>query len=168
VLRFTTESAFAGAALGVEAKDDGSCTTSKALAEIDVARSNRSAEVGLFVMSKSHAPESFPLLSRHGNDILVVWDAEDELTDPYLHAAVILGLGLASRQRCPDDAGDLKALAAVEHPAGARAPREDAQDGREKSARTRRTWATSCGKATTRCSCCSVTRRARSRRSMWS
>jgi hypothetical protein len=47
--------------------------------------------------------------------VLVVWDEEDEATDPYLHAAILLGLGLASRQRRPQDAGDIEAMADVEH-----------------------------------------------------
>ena len=66
-------------------------------------------------MAKSHAPSAFPAFARYGCDILVMWDDADEATDPYLHAAVLLGLALASRQRRPDDAGDLEALADIEH-----------------------------------------------------
>ncbi|MBK7583361.1 MAG: hypothetical protein IPI67_24620 [Myxococcales bacterium] len=115
VIRFTSESPYAGAALVVEAKHSESYSISKALTELEVARANRSAQVGLFVMARSHAPVGFPGMARYGNDILVVWDAEDEATDPYLHAAVILGLALASRQRRPADEGDIKALATIEH-----------------------------------------------------
>jgi hypothetical protein len=35
--------------------------------------------------------------------------------DPYLHAAILLGLALASRQHRPYDAGDIEALADVQH-----------------------------------------------------
>jgi hypothetical protein len=115
VLRFSGESIYAGASLVVEVKHDASYSVSKALAELEVARSNRGAQVGLFVMARSHAPSGFPEMARYGNDILVVWDAEDEGTDPYLHAGVILGLALASRQQRPVDEGDVKALADVEH-----------------------------------------------------
>jgi len=115
LLRFNDESIFAGAALVVEMKHDASYTVSRALAELEVARSNRSAQVGLFVMAKSHAPAGFPLMARYGQDILVTWDDEDDSTDPYLHAGIILGLALASRQRRPVDEGDIKALADVEH-----------------------------------------------------
>lgn len=115
VLRFGDESVFAGAALVVEMKHDASYTVSKALAELDVARSNRNAQVGLFVMARSHAPAGFPLLARYGQDILLTWDDEDDSTDPYLHAGVILSLGLASRQRRPAEDSDIKALADVEH-----------------------------------------------------
>lgn len=115
VLRFTSESAYAGASLVVEAKRDASYTVTKALTELDVARSNRCSQVGLFVMATRHAPAGFPTLTRHGNDILVMWDDEDEATDPYLHAAMILALGLTTRQRRPDEEGNVKALADVEH-----------------------------------------------------
>jgi hypothetical protein len=115
VLRFTAESAYAGGALVVEAKRDSSYTVRAALEELEVARGNRAAGAAVFVMAKSHAPTAFPTFARYGSDILVIWDDEDEQTDPYLHAAVLLGLALASRQRRPDDAGDLHALADIEH-----------------------------------------------------
>jgi hypothetical protein len=113
-LRFTEESIYAGAVLVVEVKHDASYSVTKALAELDVARSNRGAHVGLFVMARSHAPTGFPDMASYGNDILITWDAEDEGTDPYLHAGVILGLAMASRQRRPADEGDIKALADIE------------------------------------------------------
>jgi len=115
VLQFTAESAYAGGALVVEAKHDASYTVRTALEELELARGNRSAGASVFVMAKSHAPTAFPNFARYGSDILVVWDDEDEQTDPYLHAAILLGLSLASRQRRPDDAGDIRALADIEH-----------------------------------------------------
>jgi hypothetical protein len=115
VVRFTRESAYADGALVVEAKHDASYTVSRALEELELARGNRMAGAGLFVMARSHAPAAFPSFARHGNDVLVIWDNEDETTDPYLHAAIVLGLALASRQRRPDDAGDIAALADIEH-----------------------------------------------------
>ncbi len=115
VVRFTPESIYAGGALVIEAKHDSSYSVTKALQELEVARGNRTAGAGLFVMARSHAPAAFPAFARYGNDILVVWDEEDEATDPYLQAAVFLGVALASRQRRPDDAGDIEALADIEH-----------------------------------------------------
>ncbi len=115
VVRFTPESAYAGGALVIEAKHDASYTVTNALKELEVARGNRTAVAGVFVMAKSHAPAAFPNFVRYGNDILVVWDDEDEATDPYLHAALLLGLALASRQQRPDDAGNIEALADIEH-----------------------------------------------------
>lgn len=115
VLRFTAESAYAGGTLVVEAKHDKGYSVRKALEELEEARGNRLAAAGVFVMARSHAPTAFPAFARYGNDILVVWDEKDEQTDPYLHAAILLGLALASRQRRPDDEGDVRALADVEH-----------------------------------------------------
>lgn len=115
VLRFSAESLFFGSALVVEAKHDASYSVTKALGELEVARPNRNAQVGLFVMARSHAPVGFPTMARYGCDILVTWDADDESTDPYLHAAVILGLALASRQQRPSDPGNIEALADIEH-----------------------------------------------------
>jgi hypothetical protein len=115
VLRFTAESAYAGGTLVVEAKHDKGYSVRTALEELEEARGNRLAAAGLFVMARSHAPTAFPMFARYGSDILVVWDHEDEQTDPYLHAAILLGLALASRQRRPDDEGDIRALADIEH-----------------------------------------------------
>jgi hypothetical protein len=115
VVRFTAESIYAGGAVVIEAKRDSAYTVTKALQELELARGNRTANSGILVMARSHAPAAFPSFARYGNDILVVWDEEDEGTDPYLHAAILLGLALASRQRRPDDAGDIEALADIEH-----------------------------------------------------
>jgi hypothetical protein len=115
VLQFTAESAYAGGALVVEAKRDSSFTVRKALEELELARGNRTAGAAVFVMAKSHASTAFPGFARYGTDILVTWDDEDDQTDPYLHAAILLGLALASRARRPDDAGDIRALADIEH-----------------------------------------------------
>jgi hypothetical protein len=115
VLKFGSESLYAGSALVIEAKHDASYSVPKALAELEIARPNRNAQVGLFVMSRSHAPVGFPQMARYGCDILVTWDAEDESTDPYLHAALILGLALAGRQQHPVDSGNVEALADIEH-----------------------------------------------------
>jgi hypothetical protein len=115
VLRFSKESVYAGGALVVEAKHDAAYTVSGALAELELARGNRTAGAGLFVLARSHAPAGFPNIAYYGNDVLVVWDEEDEGTDPYLQAAIFLGLGFASRQRRPEDAGDIEALADIEH-----------------------------------------------------
>ena len=114
VLQFTEESAYKGAAIVFEAKRDGSFTAQRALAELDIARANRAACAGVFVMAKSHVPDGFPLFARFGSNVLVVWDDEDQSTDPYLHAAILLGLGLAVRSQRSGDEGDLGALRDLE------------------------------------------------------
>jgi hypothetical protein len=114
VLRYTAEHAFAGAALAIESKRDASYTVPKALEELDVARANRGASSGLFVMASSHAPAAFPRLARYGQNVLVRWDEDDPSTDPYLEAGLMLGLFLVSRNHAVADAGDLAALRDVE------------------------------------------------------
>ena len=114
VIRFTQESAFDGAGVVFEAKRDASYTAQKALEELDTARANRNAVAGVFVMARSHAPEGFPTFARFGSNVLVVWDETDATADPYLHAAILLGLGLATRGKTVGDQGDLEALRDVE------------------------------------------------------
>jgi hypothetical protein len=114
VVRFTQESAFDGAGVVFEAKRDASCTAQKALEELDTARANRNAGAGVFVMARSHAPDGFPTFARFGSNVLVAWDEMDAASDPYLHAAILLGLGLATRGRTVADQGDLEALRDVE------------------------------------------------------
>lgn len=114
VLRFTADSVHCGATVVIEVKRDGSYNATKALQELEIARSNRGASVGVFIMSRSHAPIGFPAFARYGNDVLVIWDDQDESTDPYLHAAILLGLGLATRQLKPSQEGNIDALADIE------------------------------------------------------
>jgi hypothetical protein len=71
-----------------EAKENKSYTTKDALDELRVARENREAPVGIFVFSRSTAPSAVEPLNRWGQDILVIWDAEDPTTDVYFKAAI--------------------------------------------------------------------------------
>lgn len=114
VARFTSESAFEGAGVVFEAKHDGSYTAQKAIEELDMARANRDAGGGVFVMAMSHAADGFPRFARYGSNVLVIWDETDISTDPYLHAAVLLGLGLATRGKRVRDQGDMEALRDME------------------------------------------------------
>ncbi|MBA3640882.1 MAG: hypothetical protein H0W53_16780 [Acidobacteria bacterium] len=114
ILRFTGESAFAGAGVVFEAKHDATYTVQKALDELDAARKNRDASAGVFVMARSHASAVFPRFARFGSNVLVVWDDEDPATDAYLHAAILLGMALVMRVRTTGDAGDIAALRDIE------------------------------------------------------
>jgi len=114
VLRFTAESAFVGTAVVFEAKRETGFTAQQALDELDEARKNRHAAVGVFIMARTHASPNFPRFARCGNNVLVVWDQEDPSTDPYLHAAVLVGMALVARTKTTGDAGDIKALQDVE------------------------------------------------------
>ena len=116
VLQFTAESAYAGGALVVEAKArwlvHGAQGPRGARARARQPHRRR----GRVRDGQEPRADGVSRTSRAtARDILVVWDDEDEQTDPYLHAAILLGLALASRQRRPDDAGDIRALADIEH-----------------------------------------------------
>ncbi len=111
VLTFTEESAFAGAKVVIEAKCENGSSVTKALAELAEARKNRGAEIGVFVLSKNVAPETFPAFARYGQDVLVVWDSEDPTTDAYLHGALLVGMALASRRA---KAGEVEQDASLE------------------------------------------------------
>ena len=115
VLRFTDESAYAGARVVFEAKHEHGYTPPKAMAELDEARKNRDAGAGVFVLARSHAGPGFPTLSRYGSNVLVVWDADDPATDPYLRAAVFLGMALVTRMKPAGDPGNIAALREVEN-----------------------------------------------------
>lgn len=99
VVELGDDSAAAGARIAVEAKDDASYDLAKARAEIDKARQNRDASVGLFVFSKKTAPFNQEPLCRHADDVFVIWDADDQLTDCYLSAGLMLTKSLCVRQR---------------------------------------------------------------------
>jgi hypothetical protein len=114
VLRFTAESVFANAGVVFEAKREAGYTVQAALAELDEARKNRDAGAGVFVMARSHASEVFPRFVRYGSNVLVTWDEQDPRTDPYLHAAILLGMSLVTRSRTTGDVGDITALKDIE------------------------------------------------------
>lgn len=115
IVRFTSESIYDGSRVVIEAKHDASFGVTRALEEMEIARGNRGAGSGLFVMARSHAPAGFPPFARYGETILVIWDETDDRTDAYLHAAIILALALTSRSRQKQqDPGDIKALNELE------------------------------------------------------
>lgn len=99
VVELGPEHRAAGARVVVEAKEDASCTLARARAEIDEARRNRSASVGVFVHSARSAPEGFPLFHATGEDVFVVWDLDDPASDVRLEAALAVARALATRAR---------------------------------------------------------------------
>jgi hypothetical protein len=88
VVTLGQESAAPDARIVFEAKEDRSYTLKDALAELQKARENREAQVGVFVFSRETAPEGIEPLSRWGKDVVVVWDAEDPQTDFLFKAAI--------------------------------------------------------------------------------
>lgn len=87
-LKLGPDSAAAGSTIVFEMKEDASYTNRKALEEMEVARKNRAADFGVFIFSRLTAPEGLKPLARYRNDLVVIWDAEDPSTDPYLLAAI--------------------------------------------------------------------------------
>jgi len=87
-----------GAKLVVEAKEHASYDINKAREEIEKARKNRGASVGVFVFSKKTAPAKQESLLRYGNDIFVVWDADDIGNDVILKSALCLAKALCVRE----------------------------------------------------------------------
>jgi G:T-mismatch repair DNA endonuclease (very short patch repair protein) len=102
VVELGAESAAANARIVWEAKDKRGASLRGALDEIDEARRNRRAQVGVFVFSSATAPEGIALLQRHGSDVIVVWDAEDAEGDIVIRAAYSLARALAVRERRTD------------------------------------------------------------------
>jgi len=89
----------AGEKIVVEAKEDSSYTLMKACAEIETARKNRGARVGLFLFSSKTAPEGIDTLVHHGEDVLLVWNAEKIESDVILRAGLSLAKVLCVRQQ---------------------------------------------------------------------
>lgn len=98
VVELGPDCAAATARFVVEAKEDASCDLASARQEIETARRNRSATVGLFVFSRKTAPLGQEVLSRFGDDVFAIWDAEDMSSDVTLKAAILVAKALCIRQ----------------------------------------------------------------------
>jgi G:T-mismatch repair DNA endonuclease (very short patch repair protein) len=102
VIELGADSAAHKARVVWEAKDKRGCSLRAALDEIDEARRNRQAQVGVFVFSAMHAPEGLATLQRHGQDILVAWDCDDPAAEIVIRVAYSLARALVVRQRRTD------------------------------------------------------------------
>ncbi len=92
------DSAAPGARIAWEAKSDKSYDLARALRELDQARKNRRAQVGIFVFSKDAAPAGMEPLARYGNNLVIVWDSEDASTDICVRAAYTVARALVIRE----------------------------------------------------------------------
>ena len=100
-----------GARIVVEAKEDKRYGAAQALAELEMARKNRGAQLGLFVLSRHSAAPELDGFVRHGDDVLIVWDRDDPSTDVLLEAAHSRCRALAVRgARAEHDRVDFSAL----------------------------------------------------------
>lgn len=120
VLELGPEQAAAGAKIVIEAKELDGYTLQQARQEMEEARKNRAALVGLFVCSRKTAPPNQPAFQRLGDDVFVVWDADDPATDVFLQAGLSVARALCTRQArqrdtsTADFAGISKAILAIE------------------------------------------------------
>jgi hypothetical protein len=115
VVELGPESAAPRARIVIEAKERAGVDLRAALAELDQARKNRAAEVGLFVFSKRTAPPGLEPFRRHGSDVVVVWDAEDPGSDVLLAAGLSVARALCTRAAAQREAreADFSALDAA-------------------------------------------------------
>jgi hypothetical protein len=81
-----------------EAKEDKSYDLRRALSEIEEARKNRQAQVGVFVFSRNTAPDTLQSFARYGSDLVIVWDAEDPDSDLFVKAAFSVARALVTRE----------------------------------------------------------------------
>ncbi len=102
VIELGADSAAAHARIVWEAKEKQGYSLRSALEEIDEARRNRRAQVGVFVFSSKTAPEGLELLQRYGADVVAVWDAEEPWSDLAMRAAYSLARALAVREHRTD------------------------------------------------------------------
>jgi hypothetical protein len=112
VITLGPDSAAAGARIAIEIKEASNYNLKTTLEEIDTARKNRDAGIGLFIHSRRTAPAGLEPLARYGNDIVVIWDAEDESTDAWLKAGLLTAKALAVRARLDnaERAADFQAI----------------------------------------------------------
>ncbi|MCA9042261.1 MAG: hypothetical protein KDA65_18050 [Planctomycetaceae bacterium] len=99
VIDLGRESAAPGAKIVLEAKEATGYDINKALEESELARKNRGAQIGIFVFSSQSAPDVIEPFSRYGDDLVVIWDAEDANTDVYLNVALSVAKALCIRQQ---------------------------------------------------------------------
>lgn len=112
VIRLNPEHSAAGAQIVIEAKEDASYNLERALSEIDEARRNRDAGVGLFVFSALNVPDGIEPFNRFGNDVLIVWDAENPASDVVFDAGLSIARWLCVASRTDSDAAgeDIKEI----------------------------------------------------------
>jgi hypothetical protein len=99
VVELGPESQAPGVRIVWEAKENRSYDLTQALAELETARKNREAQIGVFVFSRRTAPDALSPFNRYGSDIVIVWDADDTTSDVFVRAAYSVGRALAIRQK---------------------------------------------------------------------
>ncbi|MEN1678366.1 MAG: hypothetical protein AAGJ46_02155 [Planctomycetota bacterium] len=124
VLSLGPDTPAAGARIVLEAKAAAGYTVGKALAELETARKNRRADLGVFVFAAGSEPTGQRPLARYRNDLVVIWNPHDPATDAYLLAAIEIARALAIEFHRGDDAQEVdvegieKAVNSIEKAAG--------------------------------------------------
>ncbi len=93
----------AGERIVVEAKQQSGYTLASARKELEIARKNRDAGIGVFVFSKRLAPAGLDSFQHYGSDLICVWDPEDPATDIWLKAALVTARALSVRKAGASD-----------------------------------------------------------------
>jgi hypothetical protein len=98
LIELGAESAAPGEKVVFEAKESGAYSLKAALEEIEEARKNRGASVGVFVFSKKTAPAGLEPITRHDNAIIAVWDREMETGELFVRLSYSLARALVVRR----------------------------------------------------------------------
>ena len=99
VVKLGPEQQAAGAQIVIEAKENASYKLGDALKELEDARKNREASVGLFVFSARTAPEDLEPLGRYGNDVVIVWDASDAGNNIIFKAGLTVAKAICAQEQ---------------------------------------------------------------------
>jgi hypothetical protein len=99
VVELGPDSPAPGAVIVWETKQNKKYDLRGVLAEIETARKNRGAQVGVFIYSAQSAPVSLEKLARYGDDLIVVWDPDDPADEIVIRAAYTTARALALRVR---------------------------------------------------------------------
>jgi hypothetical protein len=112
VIQIGVDHAAAGSAIVIEAKEDASYSLKAALTDLELARKNRGAEIGVFVFSARTSPEGLEPFARYGNDLVIVWNADDPTSDITVTAALSVAKALCTRARihCDEASADFTAI----------------------------------------------------------
>ena len=98
VLQLSAEHTAAGARIVLEAKEASGFTLKAALEELETARKNRGASIGLFVFSSRTAPVGLEPVARYGSDIVVTWHPDESGSSANLLAGLAIAKALAVRE----------------------------------------------------------------------
>ena len=112
VIELNPDHVAAGERIVIEAKQNASYNLDKALSEIQEARKNRGASVGLFIFSARTAPNGLEPFNRYGDDIVIVWNEDDPDSDVVLDAGLSVAKAICVKSKAhSDEVGeDIKAI----------------------------------------------------------